>query len=111
MNQNILNVFWFLVFCPLLFSGNHSFNTTHDTTYQNIKGDHRVKPLVQPDTTPLRKRGNFQGKTQTMLDFPGYSRGQPKPPKAAEPAPATIDLKFDNKYVCLISCNMSVFTL
>jgi len=77
--------------------GLHTFDTTNKTTYQNIEGDHRPDRVIQKETTPLKKRGLFEGKTQTMADFPGYKRGQPRPPKAVEPAPATIDLKFNNK--------------
>lgn len=77
--------------------GDHSFSTTNDATYQMIQGDHRCPQLKQKDTTPLRKRGQFEGQTQSMSDFPGYRKGQPKPPMMIDPAPATIDLKFNNK--------------
>jgi len=88
--------------------GNHSFDTTNNTTYQTISGDHRVKKILQKELTPLNKRGQFQGKTQTMSDFPGYSKGQPRPPKAIEPAPVTIDLKFNNKQSFLTE-NRTIF--
>ena len=93
-----------------LLSGNHSFDTTNNTTYQTISGDHRVKKILQKELTPLNKRGQFQGKTQTMSDFPGYSKGQPRPPKAIEPAPVTIDLKFNNKSVSRSRSNVVVYT-
>ncbi|XP_005100135.1 uncharacterized protein LOC101864625 [Aplysia californica] len=77
--------------------GNQVFDTTHNATYQKIDGDHRAKQLIQKDTTPLQKRGQFLGKSQTMDDFGGYRGGQPRPPRAMDPPPATIDLKFNNK--------------
>ncbi|XP_076457679.1 uncharacterized protein LOC143291611 [Babylonia areolata] len=77
--------------------GNHTFDTTHGVTYKGVKGDHRVLPMVQKATVPAGKRGRFNGETQSKRDFPGYGGRQPVPPKAADPAPTTIDLKFDNK--------------
>ncbi|KAK7106010.1 stabilizer of axonemal microtubules 1-like [Littorina saxatilis] len=79
------------------FHGDHMFDTTNMDTYKGIKGDHRVKPILQKATTPQGKRDKFHSDTQSKRDFPGYAGRQPMPPKAAEPAPTTIDLKFDNK--------------
>lgn len=77
--------------------GSHVFDTTHSDTYKFIKGDHRARPMVAKDAAPTIGRGKFRGETQSMHDFPGYRGRQPLPPRPAEPAPATIDLRFDNK--------------
>lgn len=74
--------------------------TTHMDTYKGVTGDHRPSPIVrQSDLAKHKPRGKFAGETQFKHDFPGYSGGQPKPPTPAKPAPDTLDLKFDNKYV------------
>ncbi|XP_071095136.1 stabilizer of axonemal microtubules 2-like [Haliotis cracherodii] len=76
--------------------GDMSFDTTHNRTFQNITGDHRVKPITNKPDLPLHRRERFNGESQSKRDFPGFMSGQPLPPKPAEPAPATIDLRFDN---------------
>ncbi|XP_046565330.1 stabilizer of axonemal microtubules 2-like isoform X1 [Haliotis rubra] len=77
--------------------GEMNFDTTHNRTFQNISGDHRVKPITNKPDLPLHRRERFNGESQSKRDFPGFMSGQPLPPKPAEPAPATIDLRFDNK--------------
>lgn len=75
------------------------FDTTHNSTYKQIEGDHRARQTLQKDSTTLSNRGKFLGVSQTQEDFPGFGRGQPRPPRAIDPPQPTIDLKFDNKYV------------
>ena len=94
-----------------LCQGDHVFDTTHNDTYKGVKGDHRVKPIVQKATTPAGRRGKFNGETQSKRDFPGYAGRQPMPPKPAEPAPTTIDLKFDNRCVSFWKFAFVVLTL
>ncbi|CAL1543445.1 unnamed protein product [Lymnaea stagnalis] len=78
--------------------GDHLFDTTHNSTYKQIDGDHRARKIIQNDTSPLHRRGQFLGVTQTQEDFPGFKGGQPRPPRPVEPPHATIDLKFDNRH-------------
>ena len=76
--------------------------TTNMDTYRDVKGDHRPSPIIrESDMAKHKPRGKFAGETQAMHDFPGYHGSQPKPPAPARPAPDTLDLKFDNKYVHL----------
>ncbi|XP_060589971.1 uncharacterized protein LOC132745164 isoform X1 [Ruditapes philippinarum] len=77
--------------------GDHNMMTTNMETYKDVKGDHRPSPIVrQSDLAKHKPRGKFQSETQFRHDFPGYTGGQPKPPPPAQPAPDTLDLKFDN---------------
>ncbi|XP_025100307.1 uncharacterized protein LOC112567734 isoform X2 [Pomacea canaliculata] len=76
--------------------GSMEFETTHRDTYKEIKGDYRAKPVVHKDKASVGKRGKFSDETQFKHDFPGFGSKQPLPPKPAEPAPTTIDLKFNN---------------
>ncbi|XP_064650526.1 stabilizer of axonemal microtubules 1-like [Lineus longissimus] len=81
----------------ILIEGDQDHHTVHRDTYKNIRGDHRVKTITY-DPEPTIQRGNFFGETQQMRDFPPYKNGrrQPRPPNMVEPAPETINLKFNN---------------
>lgn len=83
-------------FCITVWEGSMEFETTHRDTYKEIKGDYRAKPVVHKDKASVGKRGKFSDETQFKHDFPGFGSKQPLPPKPAEPAPTTIDLKFNN---------------
>ena len=74
-------------------------NTTNKDTYKNFPpGDHRAERIVNQPTLQVSKiRGKFQNETQNRRDFPAYNNSQSLRAKMAEPAPATIDLRFDNK--------------
>jgi len=83
-----------------MITGDMFLDTTHNDTYTNITGDHRPTRVEQRSTlaVPSNKKGTFQSQTQNRFDFPGYKNGQPIRARPIEPAPTTIDLRFDNKY-------------
>lgn len=72
--------------------------TTNNDTYKMIYGDHRAERIVKnPTLGTSKKMGKFETETQNRRDFPQYAGARPA--KLAEPAPETIDLRFDNKYI------------
>ena len=72
-------------------------HTTHRDTYQDTAGARPAQKVSQRTTVVVAKRGKVSSETQNRKDFPGYSAGQPAPPRPCTPPPATIDLKFDNR--------------
>ncbi|KAJ8313310.1 hypothetical protein KUTeg_009096 [Tegillarca granosa] len=73
--------------------------TTTNDTFKKFDGDHRAERVFEKTSLGKKpkKLGKFQDETQNRFDFPPYRSGQPMPAKLAEPAPTTIDLRFDNK--------------
>lgn len=76
--------------------GDMQMTTTNNDTYKMIYGDHRAERIVKKPTLGTSKKlGKFETETQNRRDFPQYAGARPA--KLAEPAPETIDLRFDNK--------------
>lgn len=76
--------------------GEMLMKTTNNDTFTKHEGDHRVQKTSHPPTLKVGKAlGKFENLTQNRRDFPEYH--DPERAKPAEPAPCTIDLKFDNK--------------
>lgn len=71
--------------------------TTNMDTYRGKQGA-RAEMVVQQPQVTIKKRTKFQGMTQNMRDFAGFDK-QPRRSDMAVPAPETIQLNFDNKYV------------
>ena len=73
-------------------------NTTNHDTFTKHEGDHRVKRMTHAPTLKVGKAlGKFENQTQNRRDFPEYPHPEHLKARPAEPAPCTIDLKFDNK--------------
>ena len=70
--------------------------TTHNDVFVPFDGAQPAKKIVNLSQLGEKKRSKFLADTQSKSDFPGYAKGQPRPPKPASPAPDTIDIKFDN---------------
>ncbi|KAK3106960.1 hypothetical protein FSP39_003976 [Pinctada imbricata] len=79
--------------------GDMLLNTTNQDTYKSFPpGDHRAERIVkEPSLQASKIKGKFQSETQNRHDFPAYRNTQTLRARMAEPAPDTIDLKFDNK--------------
>lgn len=77
--------------------GDMMMTTTNNDTYKMIRGDHRAERIVKKPTLNVSKKlGKFETQTQNRRDFPLHPGARPA--QLAEPAPETIDLRFDNKY-------------
>ena len=76
--------------------GDMFMKTTNNDTFTRHEGDNRVKITTHSPTLKVGKAlGKFENQTQSKRDFPQYRNPERAIP--AEPAPCTIDLKFDNK--------------
>lgn len=76
--------------------GDMFMTTTNNDTFTRHEGDNRVKITTHSPTLKVGKNlGKFENQTQSRRDFPQYR--DPERAIPAEPAPCTIDLKFDNK--------------
>ena len=76
--------------------GDMFMKTTNNDTFTRHEGDNRVKRTTHSPTLKVGKAlGKFENQTQSKRDFPQYRNPERAIP--AEPAPCTIDLKFDNK--------------
>lgn len=71
-------------------------NTTNHDTFTKHDGDHRSKRTTHSPSLKVSKNlGKIETQTQNRRDFPQYLDAERA--RMAEPAPCTIDLKFDNK--------------
>jgi hypothetical protein len=87
---------WFNISIVYYKSGDMFMKTTNNDTFTRHEGDNRVKRTTHSPTLKVGKAlGKFENQTQSKRDFPQYRNPERAIP--AEPAPCTIDLKFDNK--------------
>ena len=74
--------------------------TTHGETYQGMGGNPAQKVRHEPQIASS-SRTKFTGQTQSSKDYPGYHGRQPRPPAAMEPSEPTIQLRFNNRWLCI----------
>ena len=81
-------------------TGEHDMRTTHNETYKKARNPQRAVQIVnQPTLKVSRTFGGFESETQNRRDFGEFRNGFPSKVQPIAPAPETIDLRFDNKYV------------
>ena len=81
----------------IAYIGNMELDTTHRVTYTghpDFRRSAKARPKLAPViVAPVREK--FASETQTQADFPAFN-GMPARRRPAQPAPSTIQIKYDN---------------